>query len=58
LSGDYRDVRRFIYALETTPEFIVLENVNLNSAGDTQDRGLAMTLNIATYYRTGFVASE
>jgi hypothetical protein len=36
----------------------VLENVNLNSAGDTQDRGLAMTLNIATYYRTGFVASE
>jgi type IV pilus assembly protein PilO len=58
LSGDYRDVRRFIYALETTPEFIVLENVNLNSAGDTQDRGLAMTLNIATYFRTGFVASE
>ena len=58
LSGDYRDVRRFIYSLETTPEFIVLENVNLNSAGDTQDRGLAMTLNIATYFRTGFVASE
>jgi Tfp pilus assembly protein PilO len=58
LSGDYRDVRRFIYALETTPEFLVLENVNLNSSGDAQDRGLAMTLNIATYYYQGFVASE
>jgi Tfp pilus assembly protein PilO len=58
LSGDYRDVRRFIYSLETAPEFIVLENVSLNSGADTQDRGLAMTLNIATYFRTGFVASE
>ena len=34
LSGDYRDVRRFIYSLETAPEFIVLENVGLTSAPD------------------------
>jgi type IV pilus assembly protein PilO len=58
LSGDYRDVRRFIYSLETTPEFVVLENVNLKSTLDTQDHGLAMTLNIATYFRTGFVAGD
>lgn len=63
LAGDYRDVRKFIYALETMPEFVILENINLNTsgntpAGDTQDRGLAMSLDIATYYRTGFVASE
>jgi type IV pilus assembly protein PilO len=59
LSGDYRDVRRFIYSLETTPEFIVLENVSLTSgSADPQERGLGMLLNIATYFRTGFVASE
>jgi Tfp pilus assembly protein PilO len=34
LTGDYRDVRRFIYSLETTPEFIVLENVALTSGGE------------------------
>ena len=46
LSGDYRDVRRFIYSIETAPEFIVLENVSLRRRHQhTQDRGLGMTLN-------------
>jgi len=53
LTGEYPDVRRFIYSLETTPEFIVLENVALTSAAGQQERGLAMTLNIATYFRGG-----
>jgi hypothetical protein len=52
LTGEYRDVRRFIYSLETAPEFIVLENVGLMSGGEpAQSRGLAMTLEIATYFR-------
>ena len=53
LSGDYRDVRQFIYALETAPEFIVLENVTLSS--DQQSRGLAVEIVVATYYRTADV---
>ena len=55
LTGDYRDVRRFIYALETAPEFIVLENIGLSAATgqEAQARGLAMTLDIATYFRSG-----
>jgi hypothetical protein len=54
LTGDYRDVRKFIYSLETAPEFIVLENVGLTSPGEQgQTRGLAMTLDIATYFRSG-----
>lgn len=54
LTGDYRDVRRFIYALETTPEFIVLENVALTSAGEgaAGGRSLAISLDIATYFRS------
>lgn len=56
LAGDYRNVRRFIYALETTPEFLVLENVTLTSPGEqAAGRGLAMRLEIATYYRSGYV---
>jgi Tfp pilus assembly protein PilO len=54
LNGDYRDVRKFIYSLETAPEFIVLENVALSSAqGDQKARALAMNLEIATYFRSG-----
>jgi Tfp pilus assembly protein PilO len=54
LTGDYRDVRRFIYSLETAPEFIVLENVGLTASGDqAPTRGLAMSLDIATYFRSG-----
>jgi Tfp pilus assembly protein PilO len=54
LTGDYRDVRRFIYSIETAPEFIVLENIGLTSPGDqAPGRGLAMSLDIATYFRSG-----
>jgi Tfp pilus assembly protein PilO len=53
LTGDYRDVRRFIYSLETAPEFIILENIGLSSSTDQQTaRGVAMSLEIATYFRT------
>jgi type IV pilus assembly protein PilO len=56
LTGDYRDVRRFIYSLETAPEFIVLENVSLTSAGEqVQSRSLTMSLDIATYFWSGNV---
>jgi len=60
LSGDYRDVRRFIYSLETAPEFIVLENIALTSTSGEQQarRALAMSLEIATYFRSGDVSSD
>jgi type II secretory pathway component PulM len=56
LAGDYRNVRRFIYQLETTPEFVVLENVTLTSPGEqAPGRALVMRLEIATYFRSGYV---
>lgn len=53
LSGEYRNVRRFIHALETAPEFLVLENVDV-SQSDVENRGgLSVSVQIATYFRTG-----
>ncbi len=52
LSGDYRDIRRFIYALETSPEFLVVENVALSQGGE-RERRLTVTVQMATYYRAG-----
>lgn len=52
LTGDYKDVRRFIYSLETAPEFIILENIGLSSSSDQPGaRAVAMNLEIATYFR-------
>jgi Tfp pilus assembly protein PilO len=54
LSGDYRNVRKFIYAIETAPVFIVIDNIALQSPSDQQqNRGLNMTLEISTYFRAG-----
>lgn len=50
LSGEYRDIRRFIHAIETAPEFLVLELVELR--GD-EEKGVELNVQIATYYRAG-----
>lgn len=52
LSGEYRNIRRFIHELETAPEFLVLENVELTQS-EIENRGLNVNVDIATYYRAG-----
>ena len=49
LAGEYEDVRRFIHALETAPEFILVEEVVL-SQGNESTEGLVLTLGVSTYY--------
>ena len=51
LEGEYTGVRRFIHALETAPEFLVLEGVTVTQEGEGSDRTLAVTAKVATYYR-------
>ena len=52
LSGEYRNIRRFIHELETAPEFLVLENVDLRQS-EVENRALNVEMEIATYYRAG-----
>ena len=51
LSGTYADMRDFIYQLETAPEFVVIDNVELQE-GDNGGE-LTVTLDLSTYYRNG-----
>ena len=51
LAGDYRDIRRFLYELETSPEFIVIEKVVL-SHGNEVGSTLTLALGVSTYYRS------
>lgn len=49
LSGSYGNMRTFIYQLETAPEFVVIDNVELAEGGD--GGALVVTLDLSTYYR-------
>ncbi len=51
LEGEYRNIRQFVYALETAPEFIVIEEIVL-SEGEEDDSVQVLTLGLATYYWT------
>jgi hypothetical protein len=50
LSGSYPDMRKFIHDLETSPEFVVIDNVQLSEGGDGTG-SLVVTLELSTYFR-------
>ena len=50
LTGTYPDMRTFIYQLETAPEFVVIDNVQLAQGADGGE-SLVVTLDLSTYYR-------
>ena len=49
LSGEYRDIRAFLHALEASPEFIVIEHIALNQWA-TPGAPLSLVVQLATYY--------
>lgn len=50
LAGTYYDMRVFIHQLETAPEFVVIDNVELAEGAD-RGGSLVVTLELSTYYR-------
>ena len=49
LEGDYPAIRAFVHALETSPEFLVIEDVTLlEGAGPNEP--LTVTIQLSTYY--------
>jgi hypothetical protein len=50
LTGDWDDIRELIYELETGPDFIVIDNMQLAEGADA-NAGLSLTLDLSTYYR-------
>lgn len=51
LSGDYDDIRAFLYALETSPDFLVIDNLKL-AEGTESDAPLSVFLEVSTYYQS------
>ena len=60
LSGEYAAIRRFLYALETAPEFIIVDNVALQQSGlgltgqgQRSNAAINLELSVATFYLGG-----
>jgi hypothetical protein len=51
LEGDYEAFRQFIYALETAPEFVVVDDVTISFVDPAKP--LIFTLELSTYYPLG-----
>jgi hypothetical protein len=51
LVGEYADIRRFLYEVETAEEFLIIEKVALSQPNATQGGGqLEVALTVATYF--------
>jgi Tfp pilus assembly protein PilO len=49
LQGDYENLRQFIYALESAPEFVIIDDVTLSQNDATKP--LTLTIELSSYYR-------
>ena len=51
LVGDYADIRRFLYEVETAQEFVIIERVELSQPNLVQGNAqLELALTVATYF--------
>jgi Tfp pilus assembly protein PilO len=51
LDGSYAEIRGFVHTLETAPEFVVIDNIQLAEEGDG-GASLTITLALSTFYRS------
>jgi Tfp pilus assembly protein PilO len=62
LSGSYANIRKFLYAVETAEEFVVIERVGLVQAAELRSAAgtgrLEVDLDVATYYLVDAPAAQ
>lgn len=51
VTGQYEDLRRFLYNLESAEELLFIEDLNLVRSGNVQDQQLTFNIRISTYLR-------
>ena len=50
ITGTYSNLRSFIHAIESAPQFVVIENISL--AEGTNEDSLRLAMDLSTYYRS------
>jgi Tfp pilus assembly protein PilO len=56
LAGEYDDIRGFLYDLERSNDFVVVDNIRL-AEGNEPDSPLTVFLQVSTYYRAPVAAA-
>ncbi len=51
LEGDYEGLRRFIFELESAPEFVIIDEVTLSQSDPAKP--LVLAIDMSTYFRAG-----
>ena len=51
LQGEWENFRQFIYELESAPEFVIIDNVELSGSTSEAAGGQVVTLEMSTYFR-------
>jgi hypothetical protein len=46
------EIRSFVHALETAPEFVVIDNMQLAEGDGESTEGLELTLALSTFYKS------
>jgi hypothetical protein len=49
LQGDYKDIRSFIYQLESAPEFVIIDSITLVEGSNNEPQ--QVTLELSTYFK-------
>ena len=52
LLGEYAEIRDFVYAVETAPEFVIIGGLGLQQ-NDSDTTRLRLTFEVSTYFRDG-----
>ena len=52
LAGSYADIRDFVQEIESSPEFVVIDDVGLMQEGVQNGDSVRLTLQLSTYFRT------
>ncbi|MCY4600012.1 MAG: GspMb/PilO family protein [Acidobacteria bacterium] len=50
LAGRYGDIRRFVEAIETAPDFLIIDEIALSRREAESDGALVVTLGVSTYF--------
>ncbi len=56
LEGRYSDIRQFLHGLETSPKFVVIDDITVDQGREAQSP-LVLTLQLSAYYRVANHAS-
>ena len=52
VTGDYSQLKKFVFSLEQSPRLISIEDISLTEGGSPKNRGVSLKIDLVTYFRS------